>query len=137
MNSETQPSVQYLDVDSNTMRIVNGREREPKDGEENVLKSVGGYLKKGWRKMREGAVKVNRQIKESKLGRKTAEKIEEVKASEFSQRVKDGAKQAGRAIKKGAKKATEQIKSFAKQDATVIEVDQTAVVFISCYKHTS
>lgn len=60
-----------------------------------------------------------------------------MKASEFSQRVKDGAKQAGRAIKKGAKKATEQIKSFAKQDATVIEVDQTAVVFISCYKHTS
>lgn len=41
--------------------------REPKDGEENVLKSVGGYLKKGWRKMREGAVKVNRQIKESKV----------------------------------------------------------------------
>ena len=32
-----------------------------------MLKSVGSALKKGWRKMKQGASKVNHQIKESKV----------------------------------------------------------------------
>ena len=63
------------------------------------------------------------------------EKLEEVKASDFTHKVKEGAKQAGSAIKRGAKKATEQIKSLTKQrDDTVIEVDQSVIVFCFCSK---
>ena len=90
--------------------------------------------------MKEEAVKINRRIKESKVSvhpfydEQFGEKIEIVKTSQFTKRVKDAAKQAGKAIKKGTKKATEQIKSFTKQDTTTIKVDQVAIAYISCCK---